>query len=185
MASSEDHLRLYGFLRKKLLSRYFALGRRQRNDFYQESTTLETGESREEILRKPDDQRALTLWRKQASRDNPWLFGSKLTVALATEARLGLPGAEPLLGRLIRSCERLVPFSGSFRGVAHRTLVPSTPWPAGLGAIANTRSGVRAGQSRRGQPGGARERGEDARVILTQPDRSSCMSLMRCPTRSR
>ena len=118
MVSSNDHICLYGFLRKELISRYFTLGRERRNDFYQESTGLPL--TREEILALPPDEQAQALWRKQASRDNPWLFGCKLTVALATEARLGLPGAEPLLGRLIRSCERLFPFSGSFRGLPLR-----------------------------------------------------------------
>jgi hypothetical protein len=118
MASSSDRISLYGFLRRELLSRYFALGKERRNDFYQESTTLPL--TREEILALPPDERAQALWRKQASRDNPWLFGCKLTVALATEARLGLPGAEPLLARVIRSCERLFPFSGGFRGLPVR-----------------------------------------------------------------
>lgn len=118
MASSDEYIRLYGFLRKELLARYFALGRERRNDFYQESTSLPL--TREQILALPPDERAQALWRKVASRENPWLFGCKLTVALATEARLGLPAAEPLLGRIIRSCERLFPFSGIFRGLPLR-----------------------------------------------------------------
>src|SRR3954469_6491177 len=118
MASSDDHLRLYGFLRRDLLSRYFALGRERRNDFYQESTSLLM--TREEILQLAPAERTQALWRKKATRDNPWLFGCKLTVALATEARLGLPGAEPLLDRLLRSCERLFPFPGDFRGLPVR-----------------------------------------------------------------
>src|SRR4051812_25361096 len=118
MASSDDHLRLYGFLRRDLLSRYFALGRERRNDFYQESTSLLM--TREEILQLAPAERTQALWRKKATRDNPWLFGCKLTIALATEARLGLAGAEPLLDRIVRSCEQLFKFSGSFRGLPVR-----------------------------------------------------------------
>jgi hypothetical protein len=120
MTSPAEHLRLYGFLRKELLSRYFALGIERRNDFYQESTTLLGAPTRVDLLAMSPEERQRSLWRKSAARDNPWLFGCKLTVALATEARLGVPGAEPLLGRIIRSGEQLFKFSGSFRGLPVR-----------------------------------------------------------------
>jgi hypothetical protein len=135
MASSQQHIRLYGFLRKELLSRYFALGRERRNDFFQESTSLESTQSRADIVARPPSERAQILWRKTAERDNPWLFGCKLTIALATEARLGLPGADDLLDRTIRSCERLFRFPGVFRGLPVRwDPVTSDHWYAPPGA---------------------------------------------------
>jgi hypothetical protein len=120
VATSQQHIRLYGFLRKELLSRYFALGRERRNDFFQESTELAETPSAEELLDRTPSERAQVLWRKWATRDNPWLFGCKLTIALATEARLGLPGADEPLDRTIRSCERLFRFPGVFRGLPVR-----------------------------------------------------------------
>ena len=105
MATSKQHLQLYGRIRKVLLSRYFALGRYFRNDYFQESTNIEAmsgvpedeiGKKKKEILKEGGEALIKALWRKNpADRDNPWLFGSKLTIALATEARLGLPGALP------------------------------------------------------------------------------------------
>jgi hypothetical protein len=120
LATSQQHIRLYGQLRKALLSRYFALGREHRNDFFQESTRLESGESPQDLLQKPREERVQVLWKKTATRDNPWLFGCKLTIALATEARLSLPGADALLGRAVRSCEQLFKFPGAFRGLPVR-----------------------------------------------------------------
>lgn len=126
--TSRDHVRMYGFLRKELLSRYFALGRERRNDFFQESTDI--GTPRDEILSMSKSEQRKALWQKTAARDNPWLFGSKLIVALASEARLGLPGADALLDRAIRSCERLFKFSGPFRGLPVRwDPVTSDLWP--------------------------------------------------------
>src|SRR3954451_8178120 len=104
MASSDDHLRLYGFLRRDLLSRYFALGRERRNDFYQESTSLLM--TREEILQLAPAERTQALWRKTAPRTNPWLLGCSPPAPPAPGARLGPRGPEPLLDRLLRSCER-------------------------------------------------------------------------------
>ena len=128
MTTARQHLVLYGRVRKALLSRYFALGRFFRNDFFQESTALEffgepdSDADKEKARHKTfaklgrQDQTS-TLWEKgPANRDNPWLFGSKLTIALATEARLGFKRTEPLLARTLRSCEQLFKFKGEFSG---------------------------------------------------------------------
>ena len=117
MASAGEHLRLYGELRKVMLSRYFALGKTFRNDFVQEGAAPAV--NREEFLAAGPEERQRLLWGRRAARDNPWLFGSQLITALATEARLELPGAEPLLDRTIRSCEMLFPFP-AFAGLPVR-----------------------------------------------------------------
>jgi hypothetical protein len=89
MATSRQHIRLYGQLRKELLSRYLAL-RERRNDFFQESTKLglfpetpsDPEQARADFLQRRRSERTALLWTKTATRDNPWLFGSKLTIAL-------------------------------------------------------------------------------------------------------
>ena len=133
MTTAREHIALYGRVRKALLSRYFALGRFFRNDFFQELTPLEFFGAPDDDADKERARRAkfankgrrdqtTILWQKGPSdRDNPWLFGSKLTIALATEARLGLPEAEPLLARTIRSCEQLLDSGESRLSVALRS----------------------------------------------------------------
>ena len=121
--AANQHIELYGEVRKVLLSRYFALGRYHRNDFFQESTELEGRPDgdwskpevrnwRDQMLNLPAAERQLALWKKKpADRDNPWLFGSKLAIALASEAQLGLSVAEQPLGRMIRSGKQLFKFN--------------------------------------------------------------------------
>lgn len=149
MPTNDEYLALYGRARKVLLSRYFALGRYQRNDFFQESTNIEgfegvaaedVAERRKALLDQEGDDLVEALWRKQpADRDNPWLFGCKLTVTLATEARLGLPGADDLLGRALRSCERQFSSRSGFKGFPLRyDPVTSDDWMPVPGSPADT-----------------------------------------------
>jgi hypothetical protein len=149
MATNKQYLELYGQIRKILLSRYFALGRYFRNDYFQESTNIEAmsgvpkdkiGKRKAELLKEGGDALIKALWSKEpADRDNPWLFGSKLTIALATEARFGLLGAEPLLDRSIRSCEQLFSKRTGFSGFPLRyDPVTFDYWMPAPGSPANT-----------------------------------------------